>query len=351
MPGKAPGGPALKVLVTGGLGFIGSNFIRLILAERPRWTLVNLDLVTYAANLENLSDVAEDSRYRLVRGDVADRACVAELYRRERFDAVVHCAAETHVDRSIEDGGRFVRTNVEGTLVLLEAAREIGGTRHIQMSTDEVYGTLGPTDSPFTEATALAPRSLYSASKAAGDQLALASYHTYGLDVVVTRCSNNYGPYQHPEKLIPLMITAALRGLPLPVYGDGRQRRDWIHVEDHCRGVLAALEQGRSGELYNFGGGADWENIEVVRRILTLVGASDSLIRFVTDRPGHDRRYEVCSDKARRDLGWVPRWGFEQGLEDTVRWYGSHREWWHGAATRAYDDGNRRIRSWAEGGA
>src|SRR5882724_1197676 len=342
----------MKLLVTGGLGFIGSNLIRLILAERPRWIVVNLDLMTYAANLENLADLAQSLRYSLVRGDVADRACVAELYRRERFDAVVHCAAETHVDRSIEDGGRFVRTNVEGTLVLLEAAREIGGARHVQMSTDEVYGTLGPGEPPFTESTAPTPRSLYSASKAAGDHLVLASHHTHGLDVVVTRCSNNYGPYQHPEKLIPLMITAALRGVPLPVYGDGRQRRDWIHVEDHCRGVLAALETGRSGEVYNFGGGGgDWDNIDVVRRILALVGADESLIRFVTDRPGHDRRYEVCWDKARRELAWAPRRAFAEGLSETVRWYATHREWWQTVAARAYDEGNARIRSWAgEGG-
>lgn len=337
----------MNVLVTGGFGFIGSNLIRRILRERPGWRVVNLDLVTYAANPENLAGIAEGARYRHVRGDVADRTLVAELFRTERFDAVIHCAAETHVDRSISDGGGFLRTNVEGTLVLLEAAVEVGGIRHLQMGTDEVYGTLGPDDPPFTESTPLAPRSPYSASKAAADQMALAFHHTHGLDVVVTRCSNNYGPYQHPEKLIPLMVTSALRGLPLPVYGDGRQRRDWIHVEDHCRGVLAALERGASGAVYNLGGGSERENIEVVRQIVALTGADEALITFVADRPGHDRRYSVSYARAERELGWTPEKSFDEGLRETVAWYRDAERWWREAAEGAYHDSRRRISAWA----
>jgi len=336
----------MNLLVTGGLGFIGSNLVRLILAERPPWRVVNLDLKTYAANPENLAGVEEGPKYRLVCGDVADRAVVGALFRAERFDAVLHCAAESHVDRSLDDGGRFLRTNVEGTLVLLEAARE-QGIRHVQVSTDEVYGTLCPGEGPFTEETPLRPRSPYSASKAAADHLAQAFHHSHGLDVVVTRCSNNYGPYQHPEKLIPLMITSAIRGLPLPVYGDGRQRRDWIYVEDHCRGLLAALERGRPGEAYNFGGTADWENIAVVRAIVRLLGVGEDLIAFVADRPGHDRRYEVDWSKAARDLGWRPRYGFEQGLGETIAWYGNHRPWWELGAELAYEESRRRLEVWA----
>ncbi len=340
----------MNLLVTGGLGFIGSNLVRLILSERPDWRVVNLDLVTYAANPANLADVEEGARYRFVRGDVADRRLVAELFREERFDAVIHCAAETHVDRSITDGARFLRTNVEGTLVLLEAALEAGGVRHLQMGTDEVYGTLSLDDPPFTETTPLAPRSPYSASKAAADQMALAFHHTHGLDVVVTRCSNNYGPYQNPEKLIPLMVTSALRGRPLPVYGDGRQRRDWIHVEDHCRGVLRALEAGRAGEVYNLGGGAERENIDVVRQVLALVGAGDELIRYVADRPGHDRRYSVSYAKAERELGWTPMRTFEDGLEETVAWYRENATWWEESAEAAYRESEARIAAWATRG-
>jgi dTDP-glucose 4,6-dehydratase len=337
----------VNVLVTGGFGFIGSNLIRLLRRERPEWRVVNLDLVTYAANPENLVGIEGGRRYRFVQGDVADRGLVGQLFREEVFDAVLHCAAETHVDRSLEDGGRFLRTNVEGTLVLLEAASESRQVRHVQVGSDEVYGTLGPGEAPFTEDTPLRPRSPYSASKAAADHLVLAMYHSYGLDVVVTRCSNNYGPYQHPEKLIPLMITAAIRRLPLPVYGDGHQRRDWIYVEDHCQGLLAALERGQPGEVYNFGGGADWENLAVVRTIVQLLGASEDLIAFVADRPGHDRRYEVDSAKAERELGWRPRRSFADGLKETVAWYAGNRAWWEGAARDAYTESRRRIDGWA----
>ena len=336
----------MNVLITGGLGFIGSNLVRLVLRERSAWRVVNLDLLTYAANPTNLAAIAPGKSYRFVRGDVADRRLVADLFRDERFDAVIHCAAETHVDRSIEDGGQFLRTNVEGTLVLLEAAAGSPGIRHVQMSTDEVYGALTPDDPPFTEETPLAPRSPYSASKAAADHLVSAFHETYGLDTIVSRCSNNYGPYQHPEKLIPFMITAALRGLPLPVYGDGQQRRDWIPVEDHCRGVVAALEGGRSGQVYNFGGNAERDNLAIVRRLVELTGADPALITFVADRPGHDRRYSVSYAKAQRELGWRPSGSFETRLAETIEWYRANAEWWGDAATRAYELSRQRIAAW-----
>jgi dTDP-glucose 4,6-dehydratase len=337
----------VNVLVTGGLGFIGSNLVRLLRRERPGWRVVNLDLMTYAANPANLAGIEEGRCYRFVRGDVADRQLTADLFAEEGFDAVIHCAAETHVDRSIHDSGTFLRTNVEGTLVLLEAVSERAGVRYLQMSTDEVYGTLGPDDPPFAEGTPLSPRSPYSASKAAADHLVLAFHHTHGVDTVVTRCSNNYGSYQHPEKLIPFMITSALRGLPLPVYGDGMQRRDWIHVEDHCRGVVVALERGRAGEVYNFGGGAERANMDVVRQVVARLGVSEELIRMVADRPGHDRRYSVCFTKAREELGWSPDRTFEQGLLETVDWYRANERWWKDAADRSYDESNARIERWA----
>ncbi len=325
----------MRVLVTGGLGFIGSNFVRLLLAERPAWSVVNLDLVTYAGNPANLRDVENSPRYRFVRGDVADAEAVRAAL--EGCGAVVHFAAESHVDRSILSAGPFVRTNIVGTMTLLDAARAAGQGRFVQVSTDEVYGALGPTDPPFTERTPLNPTSPYAASKAGADHLALAYARTHGMDVVVTRCSNNYGPFQFPEKLIPLMITNALEGQPLPVYGDGRQVRDWIHVEDHCRGVLAALERGVAGEAYNFGGEAERENLAIVRRVVEVTGASPALIRHVTDRPAHDRRYAMDIARARRELGWSPRWKFEEGLAATVQWYRAHDDWW-----RAVKDGRYR---------
>ncbi len=325
----------MRVLVTGALGFIGSNFVRLLLAERPAWSVVNLDLVTYAGNPANLRDVETSPRYRFVRGDVADAEAVRAAL--EGCDAVVHFAAESHVDRSILSAGPFVRTNVVGTMTLLDAARAAGKVRFVHVSTDEVYGALEPGDPPFTERTPLNPTSPYAASKAGADHLALAYARTHGMDVVVTRCSNNYGPFQFPEKLIPLMITNALEGQPLPVYGDGRQVRDWIHVEDHCRGVLAALERGVAGEVYNFGGEAERENLAIVRRVVEVTGASPALIRHVTDRPAHDRRYAMNVTRARRELGWSPRWNFEDGLAATVQWYRTHDDWW-----RAVKDGRYR---------
>ncbi len=326
----------MNLLVTGGLGFIGSNFVRLLLAERPQWRVVNLDAVTYAGNPANLADVASDPRYRFVKGDIADRDAVAGILA-QGCDAVVNFAAESHVDRSILSAAPFAQTNILGVLALLEAIRGTRGCRLVQVSTDEVYGALEPGAAPFTEATPLDPTSPYAATKAGADHLALAFQRTYGMDLVVTRCSNNYGPFQFPEKLIPLMITNALEGKALPVYGDGHQVRDWIHVEDHCRGVLAALEHGASGTVYNFGGEAERENIEIVRRIVAILGVPVSLITHVTDRPAHDRRYAMDARRARQALGWTPRWGLEDGLAATVRWYAAHEAWW-----RAVKDGSYR---------
>ena len=317
----------MNVLVTGGSGFIGSNLVRLLLAERPSWRVVNLDKLTYAGNAENLADLDAHPRYRFLRGDICDGALVADLVRGERIEAVMHLAAESHVDRSILAPAVFIDTNVRGTQVLLEATRELGVKRFLHVSTDEVYGSLGPTGT-FTEETPLAPSSPYSASKAGADLLALAYARTFTLHAVVTRCSNNYGPYQFPEKLIPLMIANALRDLPLPVYGDGMNVRDWIHVEDHCLGLLAALEHGRSGEVYNFGAASERHNIQIVKGVLDHLTKPHSLIQYVKDRPGHDRRYAIDAAKARRELGWAPRWRFEEGLAATVRWYQEHRPWW-----------------------
>jgi dTDP-glucose 4,6-dehydratase len=317
----------MNLLLTGGCGFIGSNLVRLLLSERPDWRIVNLDKLTYAGNAENLADLASHPRYRFVRGDICNGELVADLFRTERIDAVMHLAAESHVDRSILAPSIFIETNVRGTQVLLEAAREFGVQRFLHVSTDEVYGSLGPTGL-FTERTPLDPSSPYSASKAASDLLALAYARTFELPVVVTRCSNNYGPWQFPEKLIPLMIANAVRDLPLPVYGDGMNVRDWIHVEDHARGLLAALERGVPGEVYNFGAASERHNIDIVKLVLTLTGKPESLIRHVTDRLGHDRRYAIDASKATRELGWAPRHRFESALAETVGWYQSHRAWW-----------------------
>jgi len=325
----------MNLLVTGGCGFIGSNLVRLVLAERPGWRVVNLDKLTYAGNAENLADLEGNPRYRFVRGDIANGELLAELVRSERVDAVLHLAAESHVDRSILSPAVFIETNVRGTQVLLEVARELGVKRFLHVSTDEVYGSLGPTGF-FTEETPLAPSSPYSASKAGSDLLALAYAHTFGMDVVVTRCSNNYGPYQFPEKLIPLMIANALEDRPLPVYGDGLNVRDWIHVEDHARGLLAALEGGKRGEVYNFGASSERRNIEIVKAVLGLLGKPESLIHYVKDRPGHDRRYAIEAAKARSELGWAPRHRFEDALAGTVRWYREHRGWWERVRSGEY---------------
>jgi dTDP-glucose 4,6-dehydratase len=325
----------MNVLVTGGAGFIGSNLVRLLLSERPEWRVVNLDRLTYAGNAENLADLLGHPRYRFVRGDIANGELVAEVMRSEKIDAVMHLAAESHVDRSILSPAIFIETNVRGTQVLLEAARELGVRRFLHVSTDEVYGSLGETGY-FTEGTPLAPSSPYSASKAGSDLLALAYAHTFGLPVVVTRCSNNYGPYQFPEKLIPLMIANAIRDLPLPVYGDGLNVRDWIHVEDHCRGLLAALERGKVGEVYNFGASSERRNIQIVKGVLAILGKPESLVQYVKDRPGHDRPNAIDAAKAQGELGCAPRHRFEDALRATVDWYVANRPWWERILTGEY---------------
>jgi len=316
----------MRLLVTGGCGFIGSEFIRQQLATNPQVTIVNLDKLTYAGNLENLAAVAMDSRYVFERGDIADREFVQSLLARHPVDAIVNFAAESHVDRSLLDSGPFVQTNIVGTQVLLDASRRVGVARFVQVSTDEVYGSLGTTGK-FTEETPLAPNSPYSASKAAADLLVRACHHSYGLPVIVTRCSNNYGPYQFPEKLLPLFITNLLADQPVPVYGTGQNVRDWIHVSDHCRGIAAALERGRPGETYNFGGMTEKTNLEVTRLLLDLLGKTESLIRYVSDRPGHDLRYAIDCSKAQNELGWRPEVSFEEGLRATIDWYRSNADW------------------------
>jgi dTDP-glucose 4,6-dehydratase len=343
------------ILVTGGAGFIGSNFVLQWIRDAGA-SLVNLDLLTYAGNAENLASLKGDSRHKLVRGDLCDAELVSALYREHRPQAVVHFAAESHVDRSIADPGAFIRTNVQGTFTLLEQARvywleldEAGrrAFRFLHVSTDEVYGSLGPLDPAFSETTAYAPNSPYAASKAASDHLARAYHHTYGLPVLTTNCSNNYGPFQFPEKLIPLMILNALEGKPLPVYGDGCNVRDWLFVEDHCSAIRAVLERGRVGETYNIGGNSERKNVDVVTAICDLVdglcpdnslGPRRKLITFVTDRPGHDRRYAIDATKISRELGWRPAEEFDSGLRKTVAWYLENTSWIEGVRTGAYRD-------------
>lgn len=322
------------LLVTGGCGFIGSNFVRHVLNADPAVSVVNFDALTYAGNLANLADVEKHPRYKFVKGDVTDRDAVRAAMRLGVTD-VINFAAESHVDRSIQDSGPFVRTNVIGTQVLLDAAREFKVNKYVQVSTDEVYGSLGPTGA-FTEETPLDPSSPYSASKAAADLLVQAYQHTFGLPAVVTRCSNNYGPYQFPEKLIPLFVTNLLRDEPVPVYGDGMQVRDWIHVLDHCTGVEAAWRAGKPGEVYNFGGRCEKPNLELTHLLLDLLGKPRTLIRYVQDRPGHDRRYAIDCTKAERDLGWSPRVPFERGLRETIDWYRQNMTWVAGIRNKDY---------------
>jgi dTDP-glucose 4,6-dehydratase len=323
-----------SLLVTGGAGFIGSAYVRLARRRRPEQLVVNVDALTYAGNLENLRDLEGDFRHQFVRGDIRDGAAMRELMRRHAFDAVVNFAAESHVDRSIESPAPFLSTNVGGTLTLLEAARAAGVRRFVQISTDEVYGSraAGASD----EASPLAPRNPYAASKAAAEGFVMAFHETYGLDTVIARCCNNYGPHQFPEKLIPLMILNALEGQPLPVYGDGQQVRDWIHVDDHCEAVDAILAGGAAGEVYNIGAGDGRRNLDVVRAIVRLTGRDDSLIRHIPDRPGHDRRYALTTSKIRTVLGWRPRRAFDEGLEETVGWYRANRAWTERVRCGAY---------------
>ena len=320
----------MKVLVTGGAGFIGANFVKYMVDKYPTYEVFNLDALTYAGNLKTCQDVEEKPNYHFIQGDISDRAFIFDLFEKERFEMVVNFAAESHVDRSVIEPDIFLKTNVIGMQVLMDAARRFGVSRFHQVSTDEVYGDL-PLDRPellFTEQTPLQASSPYSASKASADLLVLAYYRTFGLPVTISRCSNNYGPYQFPEKLIPLMIAKALKGESLPIYGDGQNVRDWLHVEDHCRAIDLILHQGRIGEVYNIGGRNERTNIEVVQTILKLLNQSESSITYIKDRPGHDLRYAIDATKLERELGWVPMYTFETGMLRTVEWYLTHREWW-----------------------
>jgi dTDP-glucose 4,6-dehydratase len=331
----------LRLLITGGAGFIGSNFIRYILQEHPDWEVVNLDKLTYAGNLENLKDVKNDSRYRFIHGDIADRELIDKLFS-QGFDVVVNFAAESHVDRSILDASPFIRTNVQGPQVLLEGARQHRVKLFVQVSTDEVYGSLGATGK-FNEESPLHPSSPYSSSKAAADLLCQAYQRTYGLPVIISRCSNNYGPFQFPEKLIPLATTNALEGKPIPIYGDGLNVRDWIHVEDHCCALDMAIQRGKQGEIYNIGADNERTNLEMVRRLLDIVQKPHSLITFVSDRPGHDRRYALDTTKIHQELGWEPRHSFEEGLKRTVEWYIENESWWRRIKSGEYLEYYRKV--------
>jgi len=317
----------MNILVTGGAGFIGSNFIRYMLEKHPDYKIVNFDKLTYAGNLENLTDLEKVAGYTFERGDICDKARVAECIQKYNIEAIVNFAAESHVDRSILGASAFVQTNIVGAHILLELTKEFNLARFIQISTDEVYGSLG-TEGYFVETTPLHPNSPYSASKASADLLALAYHHTFGLPVIVTRCSNNYGPYQFPEKLIPLMIVNALNDKPLPVYGDGQHVRDWIYVRDHCSAIDLVLQKGRDGEIYNIGANNELKNIEIVKLILKILGKPESLIVFVKDRPGHDRRYAIDSSKIRRELGWSPQHIFKEAIKETIDWYVNNENWW-----------------------
>jgi len=316
----------MKLLVTGGAGFIGSNFIYYMLKKYPGYQLINLDKLTYAGNLENLKGVEGNPDYKFVKGDITDVKLVDDLVG-QGVDAIINFAAESHVDRSIEDPAVFVKTNIEGTQILLETARKHQVKKFLQVSTDEVYGSLGATGY-FTETTPLAPNSPYSASKAGADLLVRAYHETFGLSVNITRCSNNYGPYQFPEKLIPLMVSNALHDQPLPVYGDGLNVRDWLHVEDHCSAIDLVLHKGAVGEVYNVGGNNEKTNIEIVKAILAHLGKPESLIKYVKDRPGHDRRYAIDATKIKTDLGWIPKYNFAKGIAETIDWYVQNRDWW-----------------------
>lgn len=331
----------MRLLVTGGCGFIGSAFLRLALGKREVERLVNLDVLSYSGRRENQAECERDPRYRFVQGDVADAALVAEVFADERIDHVAHFAAESHVDRSLFSARAFVKTNVEGTLTLLEAARGAHAdrtfARFLQVSTDEVYGDLGDTGDVFRETTPLSPKNPYAATKASADLLALSYQRTHGLPLVVTRSSNNYGPRQFPEKLMPLAITNALLARPVPVYGDGLNVRDWLFVDDNCEGIWAALEKGRPGEVYNLGGENERHNLDVVKAILRAVGKPESLIQLVKDRPGHDRRYALESAKARRELGWKAGTPFEAGLARTVEWFRSNEPWWRAIRDESFD--------------
>lgn len=328
----------MNIIVTGGAGFIGSNFVFHMLQAHPEYRIVCLDKLTYAGNLSTLEPVMTNANFRFVKADICDRAAVYQLFEEERPDIVVNFAAESHVDRSIENPGIFLETNIMGTAVLMDACRKYGITRYHQVSTDEVYGDL-PLDRPdlfFTEDTPIHTSSPYSSSKASADLLVLAYHRTYGLPVTISRCSNNYGPYHFPEKLIPLMIINALHDKPLPVYGDGLNVRDWLYVEDHCRAIDLIIHNGNVGEVYNVGGHNEMKNIDIVKLICKTLGKPESLIQFVTDRKGHDRRYAIDPTKIHRELGWLPETKFADGIQKTIQWYVSHEDWWQPIVSGEY---------------
>ena len=336
----------MNILVTGGAGFIGSNFIYYMLKKHPDYRIVCIDALTYAGNLETLEKAMQNPRFRFFKGDITDRKAVYTLFEEEGFDAVVNFAAESHVDRSIEAPEVFLKTNILGTQVLLDAARKYGNIRYHQVSTDEVYGDL-PLDRPdlfFTEETPIHTSSPYSASKASADLLVMAYYRTYALPVTISRCSNNYGPYHFPEKLIPLMLINALEGKPLPVYGNGLNVRDWLYVEDHCKAIDLIVHKGRLGEVYNVGGHNEKTNLEVVKTILRILGKDESLITFVKDRPGHDRRYAIDPSKIQRELGWYPETDFKDGLRLTINWYLANTNWWENILSGKYAEYNSEFR-------
>ena len=316
-----------SILVTGGAGFIGANFVRMLLSERKNLKVVNFDALTYAGNMENLEGFMENKNHVFVHGDIRNRELVEKTIREYKIDGIVNFAAESHVDRSISGPGIFIETNVMGTLNLLLCAKDLCVKRFLQVSTDEVYGSLSPEEEAFTEQTHITPNSPYSASKAAADHLVHAFHHTFGLDSVITRCSNNYGPYQFPEKMIPLCINNIRQDKQIPVYGDGMQIRDWLYVYDHCSAILRVLENGESGEVYNIGGSNEKTNLELVKTLLNLLGKDESLIKFVKDRPGHDRRYAIDNSKITNTLGWKPSVTFEQGISKTVSWYLKNQSW------------------------
>jgi dTDP-glucose 4,6-dehydratase len=326
----------MKLLVTGGAGFIGSNFVLYMLKQHPNYQIINVDALTYAGNLENLKSVEGNPNHTFIKADITEAKAMDALIG-QGVDVIVNFAAESHVDRSILEPDIFVKTNVLGTQVLLDAAQKHGVGKYVQVSTDEVYGSLGETGL-FTEETPLAPNSPYSASKAGGDLLVRAYHETFGLPVNITRCSNNYGPYQFPEKLIPLMISKALSDEPLPVYGDGLNIRDWLYVEDHCSAIDLVIHHGRDGEIYNIGGNNERTNLHIVRTILEQLGKPESLIKHVQDRPGHDRRYGIDPTKIMKELGWKPKHSFETGIKETIRWYLDNKEWWTRIQTGVYQE-------------
>lgn len=330
----------MKILVTGGAGFIGSNFVRYMLDKYEDYEIVNLDALTYCGNLENLSGIEDNPNYTFVKGDITDKKLVNEIT--SDIDYIINFAAESHVDRSIEDPKIFIKSNILGTQVLLDAAKKYGIQKYLQISTDEVYGTLGETGY-FTEETPLAPNSPYSASKAGADLMVRAYNETFDLPMNITRCSNNYGPYQFPEKLIPLMISNALENKFLPVYGDGLNVRDWLHVYDHCTAIDLVLHNGKDGEVYNIGGNNEKKNIEIVKLILENLKKDESLIEYVTDRLGHDRRYAIDSTKIQKELGWKPKYTFETGISETIQWYLDNREWWERIKSGKYTEYYERM--------